>query len=246
MRVLQEIRVLGPIDVLTSAGVRHVGGVCARRLLGALVVSARHAVPVDHLVEIVWLGHPPPTGGETLQSHVSRLRRLLGAETIVMVDHAYLLDVEDGDVDALRFERLVDQAVACRGEPEAARRLSQEALSLWRGVPFGHLADEEPFRLEALRLDQLRLAAMELRIEADIALGRAELVVGALEGAVEELPYREHLWYLLIDALAAEGRRVEALRTCDRLRSLLGEVGLVPGDELRHREDLIAGMPEAG
>lgn len=240
------ICVLGPIDVRSPVGVHHVGGVCARRLLGALVVSARHAVPVDQLTEVVWGGRPPPTGCETLQSHVSRLRRLLGAETIVMVDHAYLLDVEVDDVDALRFERLVDEAVAHRCEPEAARSLSHEALGLWRGIPFGDLADEEPFRLEALRLDQLRLAAMELRIEADIALGRAELVVGALEGAVEEFPYREHLWYLLIDALAAEGRRVEALRACDRLRGLLREVGLVAGDELRHREDRIAGLPGAG
>jgi DNA-binding SARP family transcriptional activator len=163
-----------------------------------------------------------------------------------MVDHAYLLDVDLDDVDALRFERLVDEAVAHREEPEAARRLSHEALDLWRGIPFGDLADEEPFRLEALRLDQLRLAAMELRIEADIALGRSELVVGALEAAVEELPYREHLWHLLIDALAADGRRVEALRACDRLRRMLGEVGLVPGDELRRREARIAGTTGAG
>jgi DNA-binding SARP family transcriptional activator len=209
-------------------------------------VSARHAVPVDQLAEVVWGAEPPPTGCETLQSHVSRLRRLLGAETIVMVDHAYLLDVAVEQVDALRFERLVDEAVAHRGQPETARDLTHEALGLWRGVPFGDLADEEPFRLEALRLDQLRSAAMELRIEADIALGRAELVVGALEAAVEESPYREHLWYLLIDALSAQERRVEALRTCDRLRTLLREVGLVPGEELRRREERIAGMPGAG
>lgn len=246
MRDRHMIRVLGPIDMLTPAGAQHVGGVCARRLLGALVISAGHAVPMDHLVDVVWPADPPPTALDTLQSHVSRLRRLLGGETIVLVDHAYVLVAGTDDVDALLFERLVSDALARRDEPDQSRQSSHRALSLWRGVPFGDLADEEPFRLEALRLDEMRFAAMELRIEADMALGRTELVVGALESAVEEHPYRERLWYLLIDALADEGRRVEALRACDRLRGVLGEVGLVAGHELQQREDRIAGLPGGG
>ncbi len=239
------IRVLGPVDVLTDGGVLQVGGRRAQRLLAGLVVSAGHAVPVDHLVEVVWGVDPPPSAPGTLQSHVSRLRRLLGPSTIRRVDHAYVLNVGSDEVDALRFERMLSEALSLRGDPERCRDLSQSALSLWRGVPFGDLADDEPFRLEALRLDELRLTAMELRIEADVALGRPELVVGALETAVEEYPYRERLWHLLIDALAQDGRRVEALRACDRLRRLLGDVGLVADDELRRREDHIAGMAGA-
>ena len=133
---------------------------------------------------------------------------------------------------------------SCGGRPKRAttprRRggCSREALGLWRGRPFGDLADDEGFRLEAYRLDELRLVAMELSLEADLALGRHELVVGELESSVEEYPYRERLWLLLIEALALGDRRVEALRTCARLRDVLADVGIEPGAEvsaLEHR-----------
>lgn len=116
---------------------------------------------------------------------------------------------------------------------------------MWRGAPFGELSDEEPFRLEAVRLDELRLAAMELSLESELALGRHELVVGELESAVEEYPYRERLWYLLIEALAQGDRRVEAIRACQRLRGMLAEVGLDATEELRRIEDEILGIAPA-
>lgn len=96
-----------------------------------------------------------------------------------------------------------------------------------------------PFRLEVCRLDELRLAAMELSIEADLAMGHDELVVGDLESAVEEHTYRERLWFLLIEALAMGGRRVEALRRCAELRRVLGEVGIGPGDAIAELEQEI-------
>jgi DNA-binding SARP family transcriptional activator len=226
------VRVLGPVDLLTSAGTVPVGGRRARALLGALVVGAGHAVPVDQLREALWHDEPPGAADSTLQSYVSSLRHLLGAEAIARTDHCYELDLDRVDVDALRFERLLRRADEARDDPDERWRLSREALGLWRGQPFGDLGDDDPFRLEACRLDELRLAAMELNLEADLALGRHELVVGELESAVEEHPYRERLWYLLVRALALGDRRVEALRRCSELRRILGETGIGPSAEI--------------
>jgi DNA-binding SARP family transcriptional activator len=226
------IRVLGPIDVLTPSGSVSVGGNRVRALLGALVVSAGHAVSIDHLSEVLWGDHPPRSADSTLQSYVSGIRNVLGPAVIVRSDHSYELDASAVEIDAARFERLLWSATEARSEPEESWRLAHEALGLWRGRPFGDLADDEAFSLEAYRLDELRLAAMELSLEADLALGRHELVVGELENAVEEYPYRERLWLLLIQALALSDRRVEALRACSRLRRILGEVGIELGTEI--------------
>jgi DNA-binding SARP family transcriptional activator len=233
------IRVLGPIDVLTAEGPASVNGRQCRALLGALAVGAGHAVPLDQLREALWPNRPPAAAGGTLQSYVSHLRHLLGHEAITLTDHSYELELDAVDVDALRFEDLVRRADAARDDPAERWRLCHEALLLWRGRPFGDLADDDPFRLEVCRLDELRLAAMELSIEADLAMGHDELVVGELESAVEEHPYRERLWFLLIEALAMGGRRVEALRRCAELRRVLGEVGIGPGDAIAELEQEI-------
>lgn len=234
-----QIRVLGPIDIVTSTGRTIGGGLRRRALLGALVVSAGRAVPIDALVEIVWGDDPPRTATATLQSHVSHLRTVLGQDAIARVDHSYRLDVDANLIDAVCFERLLSEANAARDQPERCRELCGRGLRLWRGRPFGELADDPWFELEAYRLDQLRLAVMELSLTADLALGRHELIIGELENAVEEHPYHEGLWYLLIDALARSDRRVEALRVCARLRTTLGELGVDPGDRLVAREQAI-------
>ncbi len=235
------IRVLGPIDVMTATGSASVGGIRARAVLGALVISAGHAVPIDHMCEAVWGVDPPPSADNTLQSYVSDIRRVLGAGTIARSDHSYELDAHAVDIDARQFEQLLRRATEARADSEESWRLCHDALRLWRGRPFGDLADEEAFRLEAYRLDELRLATMELSLEADLALGRHELVVGELEVAVEEHPYRERLWYLLIQALARDDRRVEALRACARLRRVLREVGIAPGSDVTEIERRILG-----
>jgi DNA-binding SARP family transcriptional activator len=227
-----NVRVLGPIDVLTPDGPQSVGGPQARAVLATLAVGAGHAVAVDFLQRTLWGDDPPDSANNTLQSYISDLRHVLGAAAIKRVDHAYELDIDSQHIDAVRFETLLGQAIVAKDDPEQCLRLGREALSLWRGRPFGDLADDEPFRLEAYRLDELRLATMELSIEADLALGNHELVVSELEVAIEEHPYREHLWYLLIEALAGHGRRVEALRACRRLRTVLAEVGVQATDEL--------------
>ncbi|NNF56269.1 MAG: AfsR/SARP family transcriptional regulator [Acidimicrobiales bacterium] len=228
----RTIRVLGPIDVMTPKGPRSVGGPQARAVLGALAIGAGQAVPIDHLHQALWGDHPPESADNTLQSYISNIRHLLGADSVLRTDHSYGLEIAAMDIDAVRFETLLGLAIAAKADPEECLRLCREALHLWRGRPFGDLADDEAFRLEAYRLGELRLAAMELSLEAEMALGNHDLVVAELEVAVEEHPYREHLWYLLIEALAACDRRVEALRACGRLRNVLAEVGVEAGAEL--------------
>lgn len=220
------VRVLGPVDVMTPSGPESVGGPQARAVLASLAIGAGHAVAVDHIQRILWGDDPPDSANNTLQSYVSDLRQLLGPDAIKRIDHAYELDIDPQNIDAVRFETLVGEAIAAKDEPEECLRLCRDALDLWRGHPFGDLADEGPFRLEAYRLDELRVATMELAVEAELALGNHEFVVSELEVAVEEHPYREHLWYLLIEALAGAGRRVEALRACRRLRKELAAVGV--------------------
>jgi DNA-binding SARP family transcriptional activator len=230
------IRVLGPIDIVASSSSVAVGGRQARAPLGALVIGVGHAVSIDQLEEVLWGGDCPGSADNTLQSYVSHLRGLLGADAIVRSNHAYLLAAGTDNIDAQRFEVLLRHAAASRERPEECSRYCAEALQLWRGRPFGDLADEEPFRLESHRLDELRLGAMEYMLEAELALGRHDLVVGELESAVEEHPFRERLWCLLIEALASSGRRVEALRTVERLRLVLADVGLEVSDEVRSLE----------
>lgn len=226
------IRVLGPIDIVTSAGACPLAGRLLRLLLAALVVEVGHSVPTDRLCETLWDGRPPDSAMNTLQSHVSDLRRQLGSAAIVMVDHSYELSYERVGIDALDFERLLRQVEDPECEAAERWQLCQQALRLWRGPPFGDLGDCEALSLEAHRLAGLRLTAMELSLAADLALGRHALVVGELENAVEEHPYREHLWLLLVRALALDGRRVEALRAAARLRRTLAEVGLETSAEL--------------
>lgn len=233
------IRVLGPVDVLTESGAVAVGGRRQRALLGALVVGAGHAVPIDRLVAVLWGDRPPRSAANTLGSYVSNLRGILGAEAIVRTDHSYELALAIVDIDVLVFERLVRRAEGAGDEPAECWELCHEALALWRGRPFGDLADDEAFTLEAHRLDELRLAAMELSLGSDIALERHELVIGELESAVQEHPYRERLWYLLMQALAQAERRVEALRAGAELRRVLAGAGIEIGHDVVELEQRI-------
>jgi DNA-binding SARP family transcriptional activator len=241
MRSGEVIRVLGPIDLATPDGVMTLGSRNLRALLGALVVSVGHAAPMDRLAVAVWGEDPPPSATGSLHSYVSRLRHVLGTDSIVYEGHSYELVADSDQIDAARFEMLLMEAAELRDDPARCLAVCREALGLWRGEPFGELADEEPFRLEAIRLDELRIAAMELSLEAELALGRQEFVIGELEAAVVEYPYRERLWYLLIEALHRDGRRVDAIRACGRLRSELADVGINDSEELRRLEALILG-----
>lgn len=237
MASVQMIRVLGPVDVEFAEGSVSIGSHHLRALLGALVIGLGHATPAYHLQFVIWGDDPPLSADNTLQSYISRLRHLLGPGTILSEDHSYQLMVDPEQIDAVRFERGVLRARELDAEPEQCDELCRGALRLWRGPPFGELGDEEAFRLEALRLDELRVATMELSLKSELALGRHELVVGELESAVQEYPFREPFWYMLVEALVHGGRRVEALRACKRLRETLAQAGLPATDQLRSVEE---------
>jgi DNA-binding SARP family transcriptional activator len=236
---LRRIRVLGPVDVLTTAGPTHLGGGRERTLLAALVLSANRAVSSDQLAQILWGNEQPPSRDNTLQTYISRLRHVVGHERIRSEEHSYALAVDAEEIDAVLFERLVSEAGSLGNHAAVCGDRCDRALGMWRGVAFGELADRDPFRLEAVRLDEIRLYAVELKMASEISLDREEIVVGALEALVEEHPYRERFWHLLITALALCGRRTEALRVCHELRGRLGEVGLEPAAAIRHLESVI-------
>ena len=239
------IRVLGPIDLLTEAGPQPIGSPHCRAVLGMLVLGGGRAVSIDRLRWGLWGESPPKSADNSLQTYVSRLRGVMGSDVLEHADHAYRLVVRRDQIDALRFEDLLVRATELRDEPEQCDALCREAMALWRGDPFGDLCDHEVFRLEAGRLEELRLGVVELEMEAALALGNHEIVIAELESAVEEHPYRERLWYLLIEALLRGERRVEALRACHRLDRALGEVGVDAGDELRRIEERILGAETA-
>lgn len=234
-----DFRVLGPIEVVEDGQLLRIGGRLEKMLLGALAVASNHAVSTDSLAEVLWGGAPPASRDNSLQTYVSRLRAVIGRDRILSENHSYQLRVEKGELDALEFERLAKAADACRDDAAERYELCADALQLWRGTPFGDFSDLEPFRLEVIRLDELRMSVLETRLAAEIALGHENLVTGTLEGLVQEYPYRERFWQLLIGALALTGRRVEALRSCEELRQVLAELGLDPGQDIVHLEQAI-------
>lgn len=224
-----QILVLGPLEVRRAGAAVHVGGPHLRAVLAALVLSANHAVPLDRLVWVVWGDTPPPGADATVQSYISRLRHALGAESIHTVDHCYLLVAGCEQIDACRFERLVHQACNhLESEPERAVDESRKAIALWRGPVLGELGDEEFAHLEAIRLEELRLLAVEIETESELLLGRFGESASRLRALVVEYPHRERFWRLLIRALSADNRRFEARDAFREYQAWLADSGLEP------------------
>lgn len=235
-----DIRLLGPVELAVDGTTVHIGGDRPLTLLAALAIDIGHAVPVDRLVVDVWDDDLPEAAEADLQSHISRIRAEIGAAHIISEDHSYTLELAPEVVDAVRFERLALHAERCLADdPQAALDACVEGMALWRGAPFGSLGDLPFLRPAAARLIELRSSVIEIRLEADLVLGRHARAIPMLETLVSEYPYRERTWYLLADALARDGRRVEALRTLRRLDQVLADVGLTPSRELRELEQQI-------
>jgi DNA-binding SARP family transcriptional activator len=186
-----EFRILGPLEVREGERVASLAGTRQRALLSILALNANAVVPSARLIELLWGERPPRTAAKGLQVHVSELRKLLGRNSILTRAPGYLLAVEPGELDLDRFAELV--AAARELAPEDALSRLQEALSLWRGQPLGEFAEERFAAGEMLRLEEMHLEALELRIEAELALGRHAGVVGELEALVREHPLRERL-----------------------------------------------------
>ena len=225
-----EFRILGPLEVRDGERVLPLGGVKRRAVLAVLLLDANRVVSVEGLVDRVWGDSPPPSALASLQNHLGRLRRELG-DRLVRRPPGYLLRVADGERDLDRFQRLVDDA---RGaEPAVAAERLAEALALWRGPPLADLAGE-PAAGAAAPLEDLRLAALEERIEADLALGRHAAVVPELEELVAREPYRERLRGQLIVALYRSGRQADALEAYARARrAFVDELGTEPSRPLQ-------------
>jgi WD40 repeat protein/DNA-binding SARP family transcriptional activator len=239
-----RFQVLGPLEVEADDGPVALGGPKERLLLALLLTRPNQVVPVETLVRGLWGEQPPPTAAKTLQSHVMRLRwalepgRARGAagEVLVTRQPGYLLRVAPGALDAMRFEELIATARRALSKEEAddAASTLREALELWRGQAFEEFLDTDVGAAESDRLAELRLGALEDRIEADLRLGRHRELVAELEGLVREQPLRERLWAQLMLALYRSGRQADALLAYQRARSVLvEELGIDPGAELR-------------
>jgi DNA-binding SARP family transcriptional activator len=234
-----EFRILGPLEVVEEGRALTLGGSRQRALLAILLTRANEVVSKDRLIDELWGARPPRTATNALQFHVSRLRKTLGStEAIVTREPGYLIRAAPHELDLLRFEQLV--AEARQAPVDQAARLLHDALSLWRGPALADLASEPFMQAEILRLEELRLATLELRIETDLALGRHRELVGELEALVHEHPLRERPRAQLMLALYRSGRQAEALDLYRQGRRLLvDELGIEPGLELQELEKAI-------
>ena len=237
-----EFLLLGPVEAVRNGDVLRLGGKRQKALLALLLLQPGRAVPVDTLADELWNGEPPAGAETTIRSYVSRLRSVLGDEpALASTGAGYALATDPERVDAARFERLAREGheALARGSPRRAAERLRAALELWRGDALAELADEGALRREASRLHDLRLAAVEARLDADLRLGRATELVEELEQLVEEAPYHERLWSHLMLALYRAGRQADALAAYRRARTRLDELGLEPGEELRRLEQAI-------
>jgi DNA-binding SARP family transcriptional activator/predicted ATPase len=228
--------VLGPVEVRDAAG-RPVplGPPRQRALLAVLALSAGRMVPLSRLVDELWGEAVPDSASKMVQIHISQLRKVLPRDDLVTRSGGYLLDIGPARLDLGRFERLQRDAreAAARGDASSACELLRQALALWRGPALAEFT--EPFaRLEADRLEELRLTALEERMEADLALGRHAELVGELEALIARNPLREGLRGKQMLALYRAGRQAEALAAYAAARSTLSdELGIEPSPELR-------------
>lgn len=237
------LRVLGPMEAWRDGAVVPLGGKRQRALLALLLVARGRPVSRDRLVEELWHGVPPPGAPGTLQSYISRLRTALGEPVeIVGMPSSYRAEFAPDSVDAWRFEALVEAGsdAAARGAIERARERFAAALVLWRGPPFGDVAEDGSLREEAARLEEMRLRALDGRIAAQLEEGFDTELVGELEALVAEHPYRETLWHHLMLALYRSGRQRDALDAYTRARTLFSdELGLDPGVALKSLQQAI-------
>jgi DNA-binding SARP family transcriptional activator len=231
--------------------VLELGGPQRRAVLALLVAHAGRVVSVAALVDGLWGEYPPPDAARTVRTYVSRLRTALlpaaagrrADELIVTRPPGYTLRLDPDTLDAARFERLAvagGQALEA-GQPAVAAERLAAALGLWRGDAYAEFGDTPALLAEGARLEQLRRAAVEDRIEADLAAGMGGQLIAELEGLVGRHPGHERLWGQLMTALYRSGRQVDALQAYQRARGvLIEESGLEPSPGLTetHRQVL--------
>jgi DNA-binding SARP family transcriptional activator len=227
-----EFRILGPLEVSSDGQVLALGGKRQRALLAALLLQAGRVVTTDRLLYDLWGEEPPRTASTALHNLVSQLRKQLGPDALGTQPPGYVLRASSDQIDARRFESKI--VTARKAAPDKRARLLRDALGLWRGPPLVDFTFEQFAQAEIRRLDELRLIAVEERIDADLELGRHGDVVGELEALVTEHPLRESFRRLLMVALYRSGRQAEALESYQdaRLR-FVEELGIEPGPDLK-------------
>ncbi|MGH2669798.1 MAG: BTAD domain-containing putative transcriptional regulator, partial [bacterium] len=236
---------LGPVEV-TRSGLRlDLDSPKQRALLAFFMIHPGRVLSSDRLLTEVWPIGPPTSGVKTLRYHMSKLRDVLhggGQKDVLVTNRAgYVLEVEPEQIDAVRFEQLVEHARALApDEPDRASRLLREALGLWRGEALSDVVEYPFASVEADLLENLRLDAVEERIEADLSCGRHAEVVAELEKLTTLHPLRERLFGQLMLAQYRMGRQSDALGTCQRLRRTLAEeLGIDPGADIEQLQERI-------
>jgi DNA-binding SARP family transcriptional activator len=242
MRV-RQFRILGPLEVVDDEGPLRLGGPRQRATLAILLLSANRVVPVERLADDLYAGAPPVTAVAQVQRQISELRKTLGSESSIETRApGYVLRLAPEQLDLTLFEQQTEAASAAlaRGQSELAAECFREALALWRGTPIADLA-YEPFAAAAIgRLEEIRIAALEQRIEADLELGREVELVAELEQLVEKHPFRERFRAQLMLALYRSGRQADALEVYRSTRRMLAdEFGIEPTTALRDLERAI-------
>ena len=233
-----DFRLLGPLEVAEHDRLLALGGRKQRCLLAVLLLHANDVVSTERLIDELWGESPPATVAKSVQVYVSRLRKQLGDGRLLTRTPGYVLRVDPSELDVARFERLVAEAGGA-DLTRAAEKL-RVALALWRGPPLADLAYEPFVEAESARLGELRLAALEQRIDADLATGRHAELAGELEGLVKQHPLRERLCGQLMLCLFRSGRQAEALETYQiARRALVEELGIHPGRRLRELHQAI-------
>jgi class 3 adenylate cyclase len=248
-----EFRILGPVEALDREGrALQLPRGRPRALLALLLVHATEAVPVDRVIEELWGDQLPENPHNAAQGVASRLRRAIGTEVVLSEAGGYRLRLEPGERDSDRFEELAarGRGELARGDAAGAAETLRRALGLWRGPALADVRFERFAQSEVARLEELRLACSEARIDADLALGRHAEVVPELEKLVGERPLSERLRGQLMLALYRSGRQAEALAAYrEARRTLVEELGIEPSPDLRELEQSIlrqeAGPPPA-
>ena len=239
------VRVLGPIEVTSGDGSVPLGGARQRTVLALLLIARGEPVSVDHILETLWRDSPPRTARTSVYRFVSDIRRALGDEAsqaLQRTETGYRLEVPTEEFDAASFEQqvLLGREALEAGDAAGAITRFDAGLRMWRGAPFGDLAEEDFVLAERARLEEFRLLALERRADSMLALGRHAEVVGELETLTREHPLREGLWGQLMLALYRSDRQAEALRIYRRARRTLNEeLGIEPSVQLQELEQSI-------
>ena len=233
-----DFRILGPLEVSRGHAPLHMAAGKQRALLAILLLNANRTVAREQIIDALWAEDVPDSAQKMVQIHVSQLRKALPEPRLHTRAPGYLLQVGKDELDLTRFERVVADArqALAEGDAPKARELLGDALALWRGPALAEIS--EPFaRHEGARLEELRIAALEQRIEADLALGHHRDVVGELEALIAEHPLRERLRLQHMLALYRSGRHAEALASYQAFRrTLADEMGIQPSISLRELE----------